>query len=95
MGTELKFIEIAITVGIALVTGAAVFGMMRQSIIGLRNSHTTLKDDTRREIDKLERRVEDMDREQHDTNGQIFGLLNKMNTNLSLIMGKLNVEPVD
>ena len=69
--------------------------MMRQSIIGLRNSHTTLKDDTRREIDKLERRVEDMDREQHDTNGQIFGLLNKMNTNLSLIMGKLNVEPVD
>ena len=95
MGTELKLVEIAITVGIALVTGAAVFGMMRQSIIGLRNSHTTLKDDTRREIDKLERRVEDMDREQHDTNGQIFGLLNKMNTNLSLIMGKLNVEPVD
>ena len=95
MGTELKFIEIAITAAIAIATGAAVFGMMRQSIIGLRNSHTTLKDDTRREIDKLERRVEDMDREQHDTNGQIFGLLNKMNTNLSLIMGKLNVEPVD
>ena len=95
MGTELKFIEIAITAAIAIATGAAVFGMMRQSIIGLRNNHQTLKDDTRREIDKLEKHVDDMDSEQRDTNGELFRLLNGMNLNIHKIMGKLNIEAAE
>ena len=84
MGTELKIVEIAIAVGFAAVGGAVGYGMLRQQVASLRRDH-----------EKLDGRVTDIDKEQRDTNGELFRLLNGMNRNLHRLMGKLDVEPVD
>lgn len=68
----------------ALLGVAATGGALRQMVVGLRRDH-----------EKAERRIKDLEDRERQLTAAIYGKLNTIERNLHRLMGKLDVDPID